>query len=82
MFTEDYDYAETNDKKIEEMRKLLYSAISDGLTPMQKFCITEHYLKGRPMKSIAAELNVNPSTITRHIQRGENRLRRITKYYH
>jgi DNA-directed RNA polymerase specialized sigma24 family protein len=63
------------------MKRLLYDAISDGLTPMQKYCITEYYLNGRQMKSIAAELRVNPSTITRHIQRAENRLRKITKYY-
>lgn len=64
-----------------KMMKILMSAVHNELTEPQRFCLIEHYLHGRKMKDIAFTLSVNPSTVTRHIQRAIKRLRRITDYY-
>lgn len=71
----------SNTEDIEKMKKILFKAIKYELTHMQKLCITEHYLEGRKMKDIAHELNLHPSTITRHIQAGKKKLENIAKYY-
>ena len=64
-----------------KMKKIMKRAITYELTPKQCYCLCEHFLKGRSMKSIAKELNLNPSTVTRHIQNALSRLQRVAKYY-
>ena len=63
------------------MKKIMKKAIKNELTPKQRYCLCEHFLKGRSMKSIARELDLNPSTVTRHIQNALSRLQRVAKYY-
>ena len=70
-----------NSSQISEMKKIMRRAINYELTPKQRYCLCEHYLKGRSMKSIASELELNPSTVTRHIQNAISRLQRVAKYY-
>ncbi len=77
----DHDYRETNENDIAKMKKILNYAIANELTDRQRYCICEHYLKGRSMKNIACELNLNPSTVTRHIKSAEKRLKRIADCY-
>ena len=64
-----------------KMKKIMKRAITYELTPKQRYCLCEHFLKGRSMKSIARELGLNPSTVTRHIQNALSRLQRVAKYY-
>lgn len=64
-----------------KMKKIMKRAITYELTPKQRYCLCEHFLKGRTMKSIASELELNPSTVTRHIQNALSRLQRVAKYY-
>lgn len=78
-----YDYNEggdTNKREIEEMKKFLNIAMFNELTDKQLYCV-EQYYSGRKMKDIAKELGVSPSTVTRHIQRGLGRIKRVTRYY-
>ncbi|MBR2108427.1 MAG: sigma-70 family RNA polymerase sigma factor [Ruminococcus sp.] len=63
------------------MKKIMKKAIKNELTTKQRYCLCEHFLKGRSMKSIARELDLNPSTVTRHIQNALSRLQRVAKYY-
>ena len=69
-----------NSKQL-KMKKLMKRAINYELTPKQRYCLCEHFLKGRSMKSIASELDLNPSTVTRHIQNALSRLRKVARYY-
>jgi len=75
-----YRDSETNDSERSRMKRILQKAILDELTDKQRYCICEYYISGRCMKDIADELNVNPSTVTRHIQSAIRRLKRVTKY--
>lgn len=77
----DFNSSETNDSERSRMKKILQKAILDELTDKQRYCLCEYFLNGRNMKSIADDLNVNPSTVTRHIQSAMRRLKRVTKYY-
>lgn len=64
-----------------KMKKIMKKAIRYELTPKQRYCLCEYYLNGKSMKKIACELNLNPSTVTRHIQNALSRLQRVAKYY-
>ncbi|MDD6847960.1 MAG: sigma factor-like helix-turn-helix DNA-binding protein [Oscillospiraceae bacterium] len=77
----DFDSYETNDRDISKMKKILHKAIECELTDKQKYCVCQYYYNGRSMKSIASELQVNPSTVTRHIQNARRRLKRVAQYY-
>jgi RNA polymerase sigma factor (sigma-70 family) len=77
----DFSSDETNDRDISKMKKILHKAINDELTDKQRYCVCQYYLQGRSMKSIASELQVNPSTVTRHIQNAKRRLKKVAKYY-
>ena len=63
------------------MAALLRKVMDDGLTEKQRYCLQEYYLNNRSMKNIASGLGVYPSTVTRHIQSAEKKLRKIAKYY-
>ena len=76
-----FELGQNNTGNVSKMKKVMKKAIDYELTPKQRYCLCEHYLKGRSMKSIAAELNLNPSTVTRHIQNALSRLQRVAKYY-
>lgn len=77
----DFSSGETNSCDISKMKTILQKAIANELTEKQRYCVCEHYFGGRSMKSIASELNVNPSTVTRHIQSAKRRLKRVARYY-
>ncbi len=77
-------YTSAGDSNITDRRKMktiLRKAIFTELTELQRFCIVEHYLNNRKMKDIARELSLNPSTVSRHIQRAKEKLRHIASYY-
>jgi RNA polymerase sigma factor (sigma-70 family) len=76
----DFDYSETNDCDIAKMKKVLNQALK-SLTERQRYCICNYYLNGKKMKTIAEELNINPSTVTRHIKSAKRNLKRIASCY-
>ena len=81
LYYNDFNDSDDNSHEVEKMKKILYKAIDGELTDKQRYCICEYYLSGRSMKNIASDLNVNPSTVTRHIQSAKRRLRRVAEYY-
>lgn len=71
----------TNRDDRSKMQKILSKAIVAELTDSQRYCLTEYYLHQRKMKDIAQELGLNPSTVTRHISKAKEKLRKIAAYY-
>ena len=69
----------SNDRN--RMKKIVSKALNEELTEKQKACIVAYFLEGKKMINIARELGVAPSTVTRHIKSGINRLTNIAKYY-
>ncbi len=69
-----------NRAEIEKMKRHLYKALELELTDKQRYCITQYYLKGRKMKDIAEDLQVNPSVVSRHISRGINKIKKTLPY--
>lgn len=70
-----------NQLGIERFRKILNRSISGELTDIQRYCITEYYIKRKKQKEIALDLGVAPSTVCKHINRGLNKLKKIASYY-
>ena len=64
----------SNTNQIEKIRTILTEAVDTLLTEKQKRCIKMHFFQEMPMNKIAAELGVNPSTVTRNIQAAKKRL--------
>lgn len=71
-----------NKERIEKMKKHLYTAIKQELTQRQSYCIIEYYLNGRKMKSVAEELGISSSVVSRHISRGINKLKKSLPYFY
>ncbi|MBQ5397896.1 MAG: sigma-70 family RNA polymerase sigma factor [Ruminococcus sp.] len=76
-----FESEEDNTADIIRMKELAKKAILNELTDKQRYCLCQYYITGRSMKSIAAELGVNPSTVTRHIKKATQRIKRIAAYY-
>ena len=76
-----YASGEDNSKDRRKMMDLLMKTVHNELTDQQRFCLIEYYIHGRKMKDIAKTLNVNPSGVSRHIQRAKKRIKHITDYY-
>ncbi len=71
----------SSDSERSRMKQILKKAIANELSDMQKLCLVEYYLNGKKMNVIASELDLNPSTVTRHIKRAREKLRHIASYY-
>ena len=71
----------TNSQEKSRMKQVLFKAIKEELSQKQRICLIEYYIDGRKKKEIADRLSLNPSTVTRHIKRAEEKLRHIASYY-
>lgn len=56
------------EKRENAVATLIAEALDKELTPRQKQMVTMYYIEGRSMRQIAAEVGVNPSTVTRTLQ--------------
>ena len=72
---------DTNASDKQRMKNILSKAIHNELTENQRFCLVEDYIHGKKMKEIASMLSLNPSTVSRHIERARQKLRHIADYY-
>lgn len=64
----------SNSENLSKVKTMLTKGIENLLTEKQRKCIVMHYFEKKPMKQIAKELGVCPSTVTRTIQLAKKRL--------
>lgn len=72
--------AEDNDLRLERLRRNLRRARDRELTPRQRDLLRLRYEQGLSVTEIAELLQVNPSTVSRTLQRARERLLRCLQY--
>lgn len=60
--------------------KHVRTCMSEELTERQRELIELYYLEGRSMSEIAKMLGVCPSTVSRTVKRGRERIRKFFRY--
>lgn len=81
IFARDLLFKGDNFEDRSRMKKVISKAMNEELTDKQRTCILAYYVEGKKMKYIAEEMGVVPSTVTRHIRNGIDRIMNIAKYY-
>lgn len=71
---------EDNSERLERLRRNLRRAREQELTPCQRQVLDMHFEQEMSVTQIARELGVNPSSVTRALQRAKERLRRYLQY--
>ena len=69
-----------NGDEISRLKQNLGRAMREEITTRQREMIALYYGEGLNMREIAQQLQVDKSTVSRTIQRGEYRLRRCLRY--
>lgn len=72
--------SEDNGEQLARLRRNLRLARERELTPCQRQVLEMRFEQQMRVSEIARELGVNPSTITRTLQRATERLRRCLRY--
>ena len=72
--------ATTNAQEHSRLKRNLIRAIREELTPRQREVLTMYYAGNLSVNDIAAALCVCPSTVSRTLRRGEQRLFRCLRY--
>lgn len=70
-----------NRARLSVVTHALRDAIDTELTPRQREVLLMHYFDHLSGTEIAMRLGVNPSTVTRLLQRGKERLRKALRFY-
>lgn len=71
----------TNCADRDKMRSILSKAIASELTDRQRECVVNYYYGGMSTTQIASNLNLNKSTVARHIKAAKRRLSHLASYY-
>lgn len=71
---------DVTDEERQRLLKAMRLAVEGELTPRQRFCIQKRIFEQDSVTHIADALGVNPSTVTRHIQRACKRLGKVLGY--
>ena len=74
------EQAGDNQEQLHRLRQNLDRARERDLTPRQREVMTLYYDQGVNIPQIARRLEVNPSTVSRTIRRGRERLYRCLRY--
>ena len=70
----------TNNRQLTALKQALVRAIDSELTERQKAMVIEFYFKGETVTSIAQKYGVSKSTVSRHLSRSRERLKKALKY--
>ncbi|MBQ3557031.1 MAG: sigma-70 family RNA polymerase sigma factor [Oscillospiraceae bacterium] len=70
----------TNTNSMEQLRHNLVRCLNEDITPRQRTMLTMYYVQQLSQKEIARQLNVDRSTVSRTILRGERQLQRCLRY--
>ncbi len=71
---------EDNGDEMSRLRRNLGRAMREELTDRQRQVMTLYYCDGKNMREIGETLDIDKSTVSRTISRGEQRLRRCLRY--
>ena len=71
---------EDNGEEMAVLRRRLAGALREELTPRQREVLALYYQRTMNLAQIGAVLGVRPSTVSRTLRRGEERLRRCLRY--
>jgi RNA polymerase sigma factor (sigma-70 family) len=72
--------AEDNGEELSILKQNLARALQEDVTPRQREMLQLYYGQGMTMREIACYLQVDRTTVSRTIKRGEQRLRRCLRY--
>ena len=72
--------AEDNGEDLAVLRRRLAGALREELTPRQREVLALYYQGTMNLAQIGAALGIRPSTVSRTLRRGEDRLRRCLRY--
>lgn len=70
----------TNSDSMEQLKHNLVRCLKEDITPRQRTMLTMYYVQQLSQKEIARQLNVDRSTVSRTILRGERQLQRCLRY--
>jgi len=69
-----------NSQDMDRLKHNLRRALQEDVTQRQRQMLHLYYTQGLNMREIGIQLNVDKSTVSRTIKRGEARLRRCLRY--
>lgn len=72
--------APDNTAEISRLKRNLVHCIQEEVTQRQRTALSLYYVQGLNMREIAQRMGVDPSTVSRTIKRGEQRLQRCLRY--
>lgn len=65
----------------QKMLKVLTKVIEGELTDRQRECVFMYYGNNMKIKDISKQLNIYPSTVSRHLKKSKTRVELIISYY-
>ena len=72
--------ASDNSEQRERLLRNLRKVIAQELTPRQRRMVEMYYFQQKNIPTIAKELGIDPSVVSRTLSRGKDRIRRYLKY--
>ena len=72
--------SQDNSQEVSQLKKNLIRAIQQDVTPRQRQLLLLYYGQGMNTREIGELLGLHPSSVSRTIQRGEQRLQRCLRY--
>lgn len=73
--------AVSNTEKLKTVKKILYEIIHNDLSKKQRDYLLLYYFDRMKLTEIANTYNVNVSTVSRTIKRGEKKIYDLLKYF-
>lgn len=72
---------DNSDKNYEKMVSSIKNIIKGELTEKQRLCVLLYYGEKIKMKDIANKLGIDISSVSRHIKKAKERLKKTMEYY-
>ena len=72
---------ETNVIEYRKIIKIMTKLIYNELSKRQKECVTMRYFEKMQVCQIAKKLQIDKSTVSRHISRAKEKLKKLLEYY-
>lgn len=70
----------SNDARIQRMKKIMYIAMENELTQRQRDCIEMRYFENMPVREIAARIGICPAAVYKHISKAIGVFRKCAVY--